>query len=301
MSVTLLGVGFAAEVSAQTFKNCAQIRSVHPLGLAINFTASDRSGAYISREIYLSNQRMDRDRDGIICEDDRQTFPDAPRSSASGNGTQQMPRRAIVIDQLSDPERWIYKDKWGNIRLRAGQQYQFLACHAAQQSVSMEVLLIRTGWTFHATTRGQLDRERCALNVSNCDACIFLYVYNFNATMLPGEITQVRWNAWDLPKARIEILPSAREEYQSAVAADSAGRFMESYFCLGRGVDAALEMNVSGVWQQVSMATGWLAPSTCSSQFPVRAWVDAAVPKGQMLRWRQWTDSWTSYTSAFLS
>lgn len=165
----------------------------------------------------------------------------------------------------------------------------------------MDVLSKRTGWTFHATSRGELDREGCAPNVSNCDACIFLYRYYFKATMAPGEVTQVRWNDWDLPTARIEILPSVRDEYQAAIAADVAGTFRESYFYLARGVDAALEMNVSGVWQPLSMATGWLAPSTCSAQYPVRAWVNASVPKGQMLRWKQWTDSWTTYSVVFVS
>lgn len=67
-AVSLIVVGLSEEASARTFKNCAQLRSMHPQGVAINFGAAGGSGAYISREIYLRNQRMDRDRDGIICE-----------------------------------------------------------------------------------------------------------------------------------------------------------------------------------------------------------------------------------------
>jgi len=55
---------------AQTFKNCAAVKAKYPNGVAINFGVIGTSGAEINRAIYLRNQRLDRDKDGLICEDE---------------------------------------------------------------------------------------------------------------------------------------------------------------------------------------------------------------------------------------
>ena len=58
----------AAPVNAQAFKNCQAIRKKYPNGIAINFRVIGTSNAEINRSIYLKNQRLDRDKDGLICE-----------------------------------------------------------------------------------------------------------------------------------------------------------------------------------------------------------------------------------------
>jgi hypothetical protein len=55
---------------AQTFKNCAAVKAKYPNGVAINFAVVGTSGAEINRVVYLRNQRLDRDKDGLICEDE---------------------------------------------------------------------------------------------------------------------------------------------------------------------------------------------------------------------------------------
>lgn len=57
-------------VEAQTFRNCAAVRAKYPNGIAINFAVMGTSGAEINRSVYLRNQRLDRDKDGLICEDE---------------------------------------------------------------------------------------------------------------------------------------------------------------------------------------------------------------------------------------
>ena len=74
-------------VSARSFRSCAEVKRSYPNGVAINFAASGKSRAEINRDVYLKNQKLDRDRDGIICEDElRQNPPTStiPMTCAQG-------------------------------------------------------------------------------------------------------------------------------------------------------------------------------------------------------------------------
>jgi hypothetical protein len=68
-------------VSAKSFRNCAEVKRSYPNGVAINFAASGRSRAEINRDIYLKNQALDRDRDGVICESELLQNPPTTTSS----------------------------------------------------------------------------------------------------------------------------------------------------------------------------------------------------------------------------
>ena len=69
VSVALFAVLPAQVASAQSFRNCKTLKAKYPNGVAINFGVIGTSGAEINRAVYLRNQRLDRDKDGIICED----------------------------------------------------------------------------------------------------------------------------------------------------------------------------------------------------------------------------------------
>ncbi len=60
---------------AQTFRNCKAVIVKYPNGVAINFGRIGTSGAEINRAIYLQNQRLDRDKDGVICENELKQNP----------------------------------------------------------------------------------------------------------------------------------------------------------------------------------------------------------------------------------
>lgn len=74
----LISVGLISLVSSLTpglanatmFRNCAALNKVHVDGIAINFAVVGTSGAKIDRKLYLKNQKLDRDRDGLICENE---------------------------------------------------------------------------------------------------------------------------------------------------------------------------------------------------------------------------------------
>jgi len=69
-SVVLLTLLPWNTAEAQTFKNCAAVKAKYPNGVAINRQAVGTSAASVSRQIYLLNKRLDRDVDGIVCEDE---------------------------------------------------------------------------------------------------------------------------------------------------------------------------------------------------------------------------------------
>lgn len=70
VTAVLLAALPVGKAEAQTFRNCRAVRAKYPNGVAINFARVGTSGAEINRVIYLRNQRLDRDKDGLICEDE---------------------------------------------------------------------------------------------------------------------------------------------------------------------------------------------------------------------------------------
>jgi len=70
VSVVLLTLLPWNVAEGQTFKNCSAVRAKYPRGVAINFSVTGTSGAEINRVVYLRNQRLDRDKDGLICENE---------------------------------------------------------------------------------------------------------------------------------------------------------------------------------------------------------------------------------------
>lgn len=50
------------------FKNCTELRSVYPKGVALTKRAASASGAKYAPAIYRANRSKDRDNDGVACE-----------------------------------------------------------------------------------------------------------------------------------------------------------------------------------------------------------------------------------------
>ena len=57
-------------VHASSFKNCTALRVKHPNGVAKSMAAAktQKNMPKVSSSIYKSNIKMDRDRDGTVCE-----------------------------------------------------------------------------------------------------------------------------------------------------------------------------------------------------------------------------------------
>jgi hypothetical protein len=54
----------------KAFKNCTQVRKQFPNGVANSAKSADqqKNKPQVSRKIYNANKKLDRDRDGVICE-----------------------------------------------------------------------------------------------------------------------------------------------------------------------------------------------------------------------------------------
>lgn len=72
MFVSLLVFGMlthlASPVSAQSFRNCTDLRKVYKFGVAKNVASATGTRAVVNRRVYLANTRLDRDKDGVACE-----------------------------------------------------------------------------------------------------------------------------------------------------------------------------------------------------------------------------------------
>jgi hypothetical protein len=89
-ALTVLAAVIPAQTAnAQAYKNCVTLKAKYPNGVAVNFGVIGTSGAFIDRAVYLKNQRLDRDKDGIICENEQMqttttTTTTIPRTCAQG-------------------------------------------------------------------------------------------------------------------------------------------------------------------------------------------------------------------------
>ena len=64
----------AASASAQSFKNCTEVRRVYPMGVSKSLAAAKLqkyypvNNPYVSAKIYRVLSKLDRDKDGTACE-----------------------------------------------------------------------------------------------------------------------------------------------------------------------------------------------------------------------------------------
>lgn len=54
--------------AAVRFKNCTDLRKVHPRGVARDTASAGGTGATVDEATYKANAGSDRDKDGIACE-----------------------------------------------------------------------------------------------------------------------------------------------------------------------------------------------------------------------------------------
>lgn len=68
----LASVPILAQASAKTFRNCTALNKVYPGGVAlpgaINVGGKTKFSPKYDKNLYLANQKSDRDKDGIACE-----------------------------------------------------------------------------------------------------------------------------------------------------------------------------------------------------------------------------------------
>ena len=71
LCATILVTGFLwiAPATAATFENCDSLKIVYPNGVAKDQRSAADYGSFVSPDLYsLNGKRLDRDKDGIMCE-----------------------------------------------------------------------------------------------------------------------------------------------------------------------------------------------------------------------------------------
>ena len=71
LCATVLVTGFLwiAPATAATFENCDALKIVYPNGVAKDQRSAADYGSFVSPDLYsLNAKRLDRDKDGIMCE-----------------------------------------------------------------------------------------------------------------------------------------------------------------------------------------------------------------------------------------
>ena len=90
---TLITVA-TSEVAATTYANCDQLRVTYPRGVAKDKRSAADLGATVNLSVYLANEkRLDRDKDGIVCE----SPPGAKSTIASSSERDRQRRNAAQI------------------------------------------------------------------------------------------------------------------------------------------------------------------------------------------------------------
>jgi hypothetical protein len=136
-----LSVSFPTASSAQSFRNCAEIRAKYPAGVARDFSVVFSQAFHVSRTIYRANKRLDVDRDGVICE-----------IEIVAATTSNVP---LTTTTTSVPQ--IPAGNWTNLpfqsgeRLLFGRGYRMYVCSNGTSATSLSVQ-IGTDWVIKASS-----------------------------------------------------------------------------------------------------------------------------------------------------
>lgn len=121
---------------AQTFRNCKAVKVKYPNGVAINFGRIGTSGAEINRAIYLRNQRLDRDKDGVICENELKQNPTTTTTTTTLVGM----RTGNLAPTGTWEDLYFYDQK----NLLFGRSYRTYICAAGERTTYFEVQISGT-------------------------------------------------------------------------------------------------------------------------------------------------------------
>jgi hypothetical protein len=160
---------------AQTFKNCAAVKAKYPNGVAINFGAIGTSGAEVNRADYLRNQRLDRDNDGLICENEwAQSIGGTTTSTASTTTSTASTTTSTASTTTSTASTTttstigtIPAGDWANLNFRStdrllfGRGYRLFICASGSGATSLSVQ-IGSEWIVKAVSVVRQEPALCS-------------------------------------------------------------------------------------------------------------------------------------------
>ena len=96
-AILLTSFLWVAPAAATTFQNCDALKLVYPDGVAKDIRSAADYGSFVSPDLYsLNGQKLDRDKDGIMCEPATKQ-----KSSQVSSSTRDRNRRNEAKERLS--------------------------------------------------------------------------------------------------------------------------------------------------------------------------------------------------------
>lgn len=165
---------------AAGFKNCSQMRATYRLGVAINAKISGEYPAVINKRIYSANSFLDKDSDGIVCENE--ILQIKLNLSAGSPSTTTTPP---TLPTPQSPQSLTFQNG-GSANLVKGVTYIIKACGVKPWPTYLDVLSLTNGWTQKATATWGIDTSFCQKS--------FPYLVSFGWKVIenPGEVTSIQ-------------------------------------------------------------------------------------------------------------
>ena len=169
------------------FNTCAQMKKQYRFGIALSLRIAGDYPAKISKLLYLRNERLDFDYDGVICENELLQNNLNPSTKSTTTTPSAVPIVTTIAPLPTSPE-YLPFQRGGSATLRRGVTYQIYACTDGQQMTTfLDILSIKTGWTQKATGISTVDAARC-----KTPGFPFRVTFGWLVSENPGEVSNMR-------------------------------------------------------------------------------------------------------------
>lgn len=172
------------------FNTCAQMKKQYRFGVALSLKIAGDYPAKISKLIYVRNEGLDFDYDGIVCENELLQNNLNPKPiPATTTTTTTTP---VVSPLPTSPQRLPFKTGQ-TATLRRGVTYLISICtDRAGAATYLDVLSLKTGWTQKATGILGIDTTNC-----NSPGYPYSVIWSWTVSESPGEVTSMRMREWN--------------------------------------------------------------------------------------------------------
>ncbi len=162
------------------------MKKQYRFGVALSLKIAGDYPAKISKLIYMRNEGLDFDYDGIVCENEQlQNNLNPKLIPATTTTTTTTP----VLSPLPQSPQNLNFRSGGSANLRKGVLYQITLCTntAEGSTLFMDILSITTGWTQRATGLLGIDTTKC-----NGAGYPYLVTFSWLVSESPGQVSSLR-------------------------------------------------------------------------------------------------------------
>lgn len=179
------------------FTTCAQMKKQYRFGVALSLKITGDYPAKISKLIYMRNEGLDFDYDGIVCENELLQNNLDPSTKSTTTTSIAVPSVTATTPLPTSPVRLPFKTN-GSTPLRKGVTYQFVYCSERADPIKyFDILSISTGWT----QKGIGTHE-----AMKCGGFPYTVTYSWIVTESPGEVSKIRLRGYNhLPEMNIVV------------------------------------------------------------------------------------------------